>query len=44
MQNTRTQKVCKDLEIKYLGEYYYLHDQRDTSFLADVFEKFRNMS
>ena len=30
-------KVCKAFEIKNLGEYH------DTSLLADVFEKFRNM-
>ena len=36
--------VCQGFEIKYLGEYYYFHVQRDTLLLADVFENFRNMS
>ena len=36
-------KVCKDFEIKDLGEYYDLHVQSDASLLHDVFENFRNM-
>ena len=36
-------KVCKDFEIKHLGEYHDLYVQRNTLLLADVFEKFRNM-
>ena len=36
-------RVCKDFEIKNLGEYYDLCGQSDTLLLAIVFEKFRNM-
>ena len=36
-------RVCKDFEIKHIGEYHDLYVQTDTLFLADVFEKFRNM-
>ena len=42
MHNTRTQKVCKDLEIKHLVQYHDLHVQSDILLLADVFENFRN--
>ena len=34
--------VCKDSEIKHLGEYHDLYVQSDTLLLADVFENFRN--
>ena len=37
-------RVCKDVEIKNLGEYHDLYVQSDTLLLADVFETFRNMS
>ena len=40
---THAKRVCKDFEIKDLGEYHDLHVQRDTSLLVDVFENFRNM-
>ena len=33
-------KVCKDFEIKNLGEYYDLYHKKDTLFFADVFENF----
>ena len=36
-------RVCKDFEIKNLGEYHDLHVQSDILLLADVFEIFRNM-
>ena len=35
--------VWKDFEIKIVGKYHDLYVQRDTSLLADVFEKFRNI-
>ena len=36
-------RVCKDLEIKKLGEYHDLHLKSDTLLLADVFGNFRKM-
>ena len=36
-------RVCKDFEIKNLGEYHDLYIQHDASLLADVFDSFRNM-
>ena len=38
-----TKKVCKDFEIKYLGEYHVFYIQSNTFLLADVFENFNNM-
>ena len=36
-------RVCKDFEIKNLGDYHlYVHS--GTSLLADIFENSRNMS
>ena len=35
--------VCKDFEIKNLGEYHDLYVQSDTLLLPDVFENLRNM-
>ena len=36
-------RVCKDFEIKNLGEYHDLYVQSNTLLLADVSENFRNM-
>ena len=33
-------RVCKDFEIKNLGEYQDLYVQSDTLLLVDVFENF----
>ena len=44
IQITRTHKiVCENFETKNLGQYYDLYVQIDALFLADVFEKFRDM-
>ena len=37
-------RVCKDFEIKNLGEYHDFYVQSNTLLLADVFKDFRNMS
>ena len=36
-------KVCKDFEIKNIGEYHDLYVQSDILLLVDVFESFRNV-
>ena len=36
-------RVCKDFEIKNIGEYNNFYVESDTLLLADVFENFRNM-
>ena len=36
-------RVCKDFEIKKLGEYLDFYVQSDNLLLHDVFENFRNM-
>ena len=38
-----TKRICKDFEIKYLGEYHDLYLRSDTLLFADVFENFRKM-
>ena len=40
---THVKRVCKDFEIKNIGEYQDLFDQSNTVLLADVFETFPNM-
>ena len=37
-----TERICKDFEIKNLGEYHDLYVQSNTLLLADVFENFIN--
>ena len=39
---TDAKRVCKDFEIKNLGEYHDLYVQSNTLLLADVFENFKN--
>ena len=36
-------RVCKDFEIKSLGEYHDLHLKSNTLLLTDVFENFRKI-
>ena len=36
-------RVCKDFEVKKLGEYHNLYLQSDILLLADVLENFRKM-
>ena len=36
-------RVCKEFEIKHLGEYQHLNFPGETLLLADVFENSRNM-
>ena len=44
MQIALTQKaVCKNFELKSLGEYHDSNVQSDTLLLADVFENFQNV-
>ena len=38
-----TKRLCKDFEIKNLGEHHDLYIQSDTLLLGDVLENFRNM-
>ena len=40
---THAKRVCKDFEIKNLGEYHDLYLQSNTILLTDVFENFQNI-
>ena len=40
---THSKRVCKDFEIKKLGEYHDLYVQGNTLLLADVFKNVRNI-
>ena len=40
---THLKRVCKDFEIKNLGEYHDLFVQSDTLLLAYVLDNFRNL-
>ena len=42
IMHMQKKRVCKDFEIKSLGEYHNLYVQSNTLLLADVFENFRN--
>ena len=37
---THAKRVCKDFEVKPLGEYHYLYVQSYTLLIADVFNNF----
>ena len=43
VDHRHAKRVFKSLNNKNLGNYHDLYVQRDTLFLADVFENFRNM-
>ena len=40
---TYAKRVCKDFEIKHLGEHQHLYVQSNTLLFADVFDNFVNM-
>ena len=39
---THAKRVCKDFQIKHLGYYNDLYNEKDTLLLADVLENFCN--
>ena len=41
--NMHSKKVCKDFEIKKVGEYHDLYLKSDVLVLPDVFENFRKV-
>ena len=40
---THAERVCKNFDIKNLGDYYDLHVQSDTLLFDDIFANFQNM-
>ena len=40
---THPKRICKDFQIKDVGEYHDLYIESDTLLLADVFQNIRNM-
>ena len=40
---THAKRVCKDFEIKNVGEYHNLYVQHNALLLADAFENFSDM-
>ena len=41
--STHEKRICKDFEMKHLGEYHDLYVQSNTLLLADIFGNFQNM-
>ena len=40
---TQAKSICKDFQIKNVGEYHDSYLQSDTLLLTDVFKNFQNM-
>ena len=41
--SAHAKRVCKDLKIRNVKDYYDLYVESDTALLADVFEKIQNV-